>query len=111
MKDMYEINVQYQSLQKLDSQKTLASEKKLTTLNSTHTLFDQAQRAPKQMYDKQHGKAKGTISGQASVRTTQHKMTDETCSVILNHHDTVGENSGKLHRWQAQRPGIGQSIC
>jgi hypothetical protein len=49
------------------------------------------------MYDKQHGKAKGTISGHASVRTTQHNMTEETCSVILNHHDVVGENSGKLH--------------
>ena len=91
MKQMYEINDQYQSLQKLDPQKTLANE------NSTHALFDQAQRAPKQMYDKQHGKAKGTISGQASVRTTQQNMADKTCSVILNHHDVVGENSGKLH--------------
>ena len=53
--------------------------------------------ASKQMHDKQHGKAKGTISGQASVRTTQHNMADKTCSVILNHHDVVGENSGKLH--------------
>jgi hypothetical protein len=52
--------------------------KTLTTLNSTHNLFDQAQRAPKQMYDKQHGKAKGTISGQASVRTIQHNMTAKT---------------------------------
>ena len=71
--------------------------KTLTTLNSTHNLFDQAQRATNQMYDKQHGKAKGTISGQASVRTTQQNMADKTCSVILNHHDVVGENSGKLH--------------
>jgi hypothetical protein len=34
---------------------TLVGEgKTLTTLNSSHNLFDQAQRAPKQMYDKQH---------------------------------------------------------
>ena len=52
--------------------------KTLTTLNSTHNLFDQAQRAQKQMYDKQHGKAKGTVSGQASARTIQHNMTAKT---------------------------------
>ena len=69
MKQTYEINDQYQSLQKLDPQKTLANE------NSTHALFDQAQRAPKQMYDKQHGKAKGTISGQAGVNTTRLNTT------------------------------------
>ena len=97
MKHTYEVNVQYQSLQKPDPQKDFGKRKQLTTRNSTHNLFDQAQRAPKQIYDKQHGKAKGTISGQASVRATQHNMTDETCSVILNHHDIVGENSGKLH--------------
>ena len=52
-----------------------------------------------------------TTSGQASVRTTQHNMTDETCSVILYHHNIAGENSGKLHGWQAQRAEIRQSIC
>jgi len=41
-------------------------------------MFDQARRAPKQMYDKQHGKAKGAISGQSGVRTTQHNMTAKT---------------------------------
>ena len=51
---------------------------------------------PKQMYDKQHGKAKGTISGQAGAKhhSTQHNMTDETCSVLLNHHDIVGDKLG-----------------
>ena len=57
------------------SAKDVGKRKNLTTLNSPHTLFDQAQRAPKQMYDKQHGKAKRTISGQAGVKTTQHNMT------------------------------------
>ena len=90
--------------------KDVGKRKQLTRLNSMYTLFDQAQPAPKQMYDKQHGKAKGTISGQASARTTQHNMTDETCSVMLNHHDIVGENSGKLHGWQAQRPRLQPGI-
>jgi len=80
VKHVYEINVQ--SLQTTRSAKDVGKRKQLTTLNSTHTLFDQAQSAPKQIYDKQHGNAKGTISGQASVRTTQRNMTDETCSVI-----------------------------
>ena len=64
-------------------------------LNSTHTLFDQAQRPPTQIYDKQHGKAKGTISGQAGVRTTQHNMAAKTLSVTLKHHDIVGEKKSK----------------
>jgi len=68
-----EIGVQYQSLQKLyRSAKDVDKGKQLTTLNSRHNLFD------KQMYDKQHGKAKGTISGQASVRTIQHNITAKT---------------------------------
>ena len=58
--------------------KDVGKGKQLTTLNSTHNLFDQALRAPKQMYDKQYGKAKGTTSGQASVRTIQHNMTAKT---------------------------------
>ena len=81
---------------KTRSAKDVGNRKQPTTLNSMQNLFDQAQRAPKQLYDKQHGKARGTISGQASVRTFQHNMTDETCSVMLNHHNIVGENSGKL---------------
>ena len=100
MKRMYEINVHIPIIVKTRFAKGTGKRKQLTTLNSMHSLFDQALRAPKQIYDKQHGKAKGTISGQASVRTTQHNMTDETCSGILNHHDILGENSGKLHGWQ-----------
>jgi len=76
---------------KTRSAKDAGKRKNLTTLNSTRTLLDQAQRAPKQMYDKQHGKAKGTISGQAGVRTFQHNMTAKTCSVRLKHHDVVGQ--------------------
>ena len=110
MKRMYEINVHIPIIAKTRFAKGTGKRKQLTTLNSMHSLFDQALRAPKQIYDKQHGKAKGTISGQASVRTTQHNMTDETCSGILNHHDILGENSGKLHGWQAQRPGIGAAF-
>ena len=84
------------------SAKDVGKRKQLTTLNSTHSRFDQAQRAPKQMYDKQHGKAKGTISGQASVRTTQHNMTEETCSVILNPSRHCGRKlrTGGTHRHQ-----------
>ena len=78
--------------------KDVGKGKQLTTRNSTHNLFDQAQRAPKQMHDKQHGKAKGTVSGQASVRTIQHNMTAKTWSVILKHHDVVGEKKSKDKR-------------
>ena len=98
-----EIGVQ---LQKLDPQKTLANEKTWQRWIRTHTLFDQAQRAPKQMHDKQHGKAKGTISGQAGVKTTQHNMAAKSWRVILKHHDIVGaktskDNGGK--DWSAKR--------
>jgi len=47
------------------------------------------------MYDKQHGKAKGTISGQASVRATQHNMADETCGVILIHFSNIAKTQNK----------------
>ena len=107
-----EIGVQYQSLQKLDPQKTWQT-KKLTMLNSTHTLFDQAQRAPTQIYDKQHGKAKGTISGQAGVRTTQHNMTTKNWNIILKHHDIVGEKKSKNKGgkdWSAKRVGKQQQV-
>ena len=69
----------------------------MTTHNWTHHLFDHAQRAPKQLYDHQQDKARGTISKQA---TTQHNMTNETWSVILNHHGIVGtrKNEGRERR-------------
>ena len=97
-----------QIIAKIRSAKDVGKRKKLTTLNSTHTLFDQALRAPKRMYDKQHGKAKGTISGQASVRTTQHNMTAKSWSVVLKHHDIVGEKKSKDKGgkdWSAKRIG------
>ena len=43
----------------------------------------------------QHVMAKGTISGQAGVRTIQHNMTAKTRSVILKHHDIAGEKKSK----------------
>jgi hypothetical protein len=44
---------------KTRSAKDVGKRKQLPTLNSTQNLFDQAQRALKQLYDKQHGKGKG----------------------------------------------------
>ena len=108
MKRMYEINVHIPIIVKTRFAKGTGKRKQLTTLNSMHSLFDQALRAPKQIYDKQHGKAKGTISGQASVRTTQHNMTAKSWSVVLKHHDMVGEKKNKDKGgkdWSAKRIG------
>jgi len=86
--------------------KCVGKRKKLTTLNSTHTLFDYAQRAPKQLYDKQHGKAKGTISGQANARTIQHNMTDETCS-----HIETSRHSGRKEEQGQRRERLIRKTC
>ena len=93
--------------------KDVGKRKQRTRLNSMYTLFDQAQPAPKQMYDKQHGKAKGTISGQASVRTIQHNTTAKTWSVIFKKQRHCGrkEKQGQTREdWSAKRVGKQQQV-
>ena len=56
--------------------------------------FDQAQRAPKHMYDKQHGKAKGMDKPAWEPLNTTWPQKPEA-SVILKQHDIVGEKKSK----------------
>jgi len=103
---MYEINVQYQSLQKLDSQKTLASEKKLTTLNSTHTLFDQAQRALKQIYDKQwQGKGNNLRTSRRENHSTQHDRKN------LKRHIETSRHCGRKEKQGQRRESLIRKTC
>ena len=44
-------------------------------------------------------------------QSTQHNITTESCSVIMKPSRHPAQKKGKLHVWQAQRPGIRQSMC
>ena len=92
----------------------MANEKQLTMLNSTHTLFDQAQRALTQIVWQTTWQGKGN-----NLRTSRrenhstHNMTTKTWSVILKHHDIVGEKKSKNKGgkdWSAKRVGKQQQV-
>jgi len=90
-----EIGVQYQSLQKLDPQKTWQT-KKFTMLNSTHTLFDQAQRALKQIYDKQwQGKGNNLRTSRRENHSTQHDRKNLKCHIETSRHCGRKEKQGQ----------------
>ena len=125
MKQTYEINDQYQSLQKLDPQKTLANE------NSTHSPVWSIKRSTHQNKCMTNNMARQREQSQdkparTPLDSTQHdrrnlqriiepsrhcgRQTRVNCMGSRRRDQGFNHHAGKLHGWQAQRPGIGTAF-